>query len=88
MTGTCYYNYKGFYNIVLLEICDSNYCFTLSDVGHYGINNESGVLPKSKIGEMIEARELDISAPSTYMTCDFDLLHYFLVRDEIFPLKT
>ena len=88
MIGTCYYNYKGFYNIVLLEICDSNYCFTLSDLGHYGSNNDGGVLPKSKIGEMTEARELDIPAPSTYMTCDFDPLHYFLVRDEIFPLKT
>ena len=32
--------------------------------------------------------ELDISAPSTYMMCDFDLLPYFLVGDEIFSLKT
>ena len=32
--------------------------------------------------------ELDNPAPSTYMTCDFDLLPYFLVGDEIFPLKT
>ena len=37
---------------------------------------------------MIEARELDIPAPSTYMKCDFDPLPYFLVGDEIFPLKT
>ena len=32
--------------------------------------------------------ELDIPAPSTYMTCDFDSLTYFLVWDKIFPLKT
>lgn len=32
--------------------------------------------------------ELDIPAPSTYMTCDFDLLPYFLVGDEKFSLKT
>lgn len=32
--------------------------------------------------------ELDIPAPSTYMMCDFDLLPYFLVGDEIFSLKT
>ena len=83
-----YYNYKGFYSIVLLAICDSNYCFTLLDFGHHGSNNDSGVLAKPKIGVMIEARELDIPAPSTYMTCDFDLLPYFLVGDEIFPLKT
>ena len=48
----------------------------------------NGVLAKSKIAEMIEAREFDIPAPSTYMTCDFDPLPYFLVGDEILPLKT
>ena len=57
MTGTYYYNDKGFYSIVLLAICDSNYCFTLFDLGHYDSNNDSGVLAKSKIGEMIEAGE-------------------------------
>ena len=88
MTGTYYYNYKGLYSIVLLAICDSNYCFTLFSLGHYGSNNDSEVLAKSKIGEMIGVRELDIPAPSTYITCDFDPLSYFLVGDEIFPLKT
>ena len=88
MTGTYYYNYKGLYSIVLLAICDSNYCFTLFNLGHYGSNNDSEVLAKSKIGEMIGVRELDIPAPSTYITCDFDPLSYFLVGDEIFLLKT
>ena len=38
-------------------------------------------------GEMIEARELDIPAPSTYDS-DFHPLPYFLAGDEIFPFKT
>ena len=37
---------------------------------------------------MIEARELDIPALSTYMTYDFDPLPYFFVGGKIFPLKT
>ena len=52
MTLTYYYIYKGFYSIVLLAICGSNYCFTLLDLGRYGSNNDSGVLAKSKTGEM------------------------------------
>ena len=88
MTGTYYYNYKGFYSIVSLAICDSNYCFILFDLRHYGSNNYSEVLANSEIGEMTGARELDIPAPSAYMTCDFNPLPYFLAGDEIFPLKT
>ena len=46
-TGSLYHNYKGFFSMVLLAICDARYCFTIYDVGHYGSNNESGVLAKS-----------------------------------------
>ena len=38
------YNYKCFYIIVLLAVCDAKYNFTMVDVGAYGSNNASGVL--------------------------------------------
>ena len=88
MTKSYYYNYKGFYSIVLLAICDSNYYFTLFDLGHYGSDNDSGVLAKSEMGELIETQKIGIPEPAKHSTCDFDPLPYFLVGDEIFPLKT
>ena len=88
MTGSYYYNYNGFYGIVLLAICDSNYCFTLFDLGHYGSNNDSGELAKSEMGELIETQKIGIPEAAKHSTCDFDPLPYFLVGDEIFPLKT
>ena len=40
-TGTYYHNYKDFFSLVLLAVCDARYTFTLVDVGS---NNDSGVL--------------------------------------------
>ena len=88
LTGSYYYNYKGFYSIILLVICDSNYCFTLFDLGHYGSNNDSGVLAKSEMGELIETQKIGITQPAKRSMCDCDPLPHFFVGDEIFPLKT
>ena len=48
-TRSQYHDYKGFFSLVLLAICDANYCFTLFDVGQYGSNNDSGVLIHSNM---------------------------------------
>ena len=52
-SGSLYYNYKGFFSLVLMTICDSHYNFTLVDIGDYGGNNDSGVLSHSDIGKAI-----------------------------------
>lgn len=35
-SGSTWHNYKGFFSMVLLAICDSNYKFTWIDIGQYG----------------------------------------------------
>ena len=84
MSGTYYYNYKGFYSIVLLVICHSKYCFTLFDLGQYGSNNDCGVLANSAM----KNDKLVVPGLSKLRSCSFDPLPYFLVGDVIFPLKT
>ena len=42
-SGSLYYNYKGFFSIILLAVCDAQYNFTYINVGEYGSNNGSGV---------------------------------------------
>ena len=53
-SGSLYYNYKGFYSIVLLAICDAKHNFTLLDVGQYGSNSDAIVLANSLLGQMLE----------------------------------
>ena len=69
------------------------HCITITvsckfDLEHYGINNDSGVLANSEMKEVFETQNMGISEASKYMTCDFEPLPYFLVKDKIFPLKT
>ena len=84
---TFFHNYKGFFSFVLLAICDARYCFTLFDAGQYGSNNDAGVLANSSIGQKIEAGKMNIPPPRHLDGCSFDPLPYYLVGDEIFPLK-
>ena len=86
LSGTLYYNYKGFFSIVLLALCDANYCFTLFDLGQYGSNNDSGVLLNSKLGQMFEGNLLNIPVDSKLQE-NGKALPYFLLGDEMFPLK-
>ena len=66
MTGTYYFNYKGFYSVVLQAIWGSNYCFTLFYLGQYGSKNDCGVLANSKMKKMTEEKRLCIPPPSTH----------------------
>lgn len=47
-TGFQFYNYKGFYSIVLMAIVNSNYEFIYVDVGKNGRISDGGVIETTK----------------------------------------
>ena len=53
-SGSLYYNYEGFFSIVLMAVCDGNYNFALVDIGQYGSNNDSDVFSNSEMGKAFE----------------------------------
>ena len=87
LSGTLYYNYKGFYSVVLMAVWDANYCFSLIDIGQYVSNNDSGVLAASKMGELFKDNEMNLPSSSKISGSDDFDFPYFPLGDEIFPLK-
>ena len=87
LSGTLYYNYKGFSSIVLTALCDPNYCFTLFYLGQYGSNNDSGILANSAMGKIFEEDQLNVPPDCKLSEDDEHSLPHFLLGDEIFPLK-
>ena len=87
-SGTQDYNYKGFYSIVFLAVCDAKYNFTTVDVGAYGSSNDSGVLLNSEMGQKFEEEVHDTPKPEPLDGCKIKELPFYFVGDEISPLKT
>lgn len=87
LSGTLYYNYKGFYSIVLMAVCDANCCFTLFDLWQYGSNNDSCILVNSAMGEIFDMNLLHMPPDCKLNEDQEHSLPYYLLGDEIFPLN-
>ena len=86
--GSLYYNYKGFFSIVLMAICDARYVFSFVDIEDYGSNNDSGVFRKSAIGKSFSNKQMNLPNPEYIKNSQaFSQIPYYLVGDDAFPLQ-
>lgn len=61
--GSIFYNYKNFYSIVLLAMCDADYCFTYVNIGTYGKSSDSTIFQNSTLYRSLEQNTLNIPRP-------------------------
>lgn len=85
-SGSLYYNYKHFFSVVLLAVCDVNFVFTFIDVGSYGKASDSTVYKESELFKKIQHQTLHIPPPKPISSTS-NSINYSFVGDEAFGLS-
>lgn len=86
-TGSEFYNYKGFFSMVLLGICDADHKFTWVDIGQFGSLSDGGVWANTDFRADLDAGEVDLPDPKPIPHTTRPFPHVF-VADAAFPLST
>ncbi|TGZ51506.1 Nuclease harbi1-like protein [Temnothorax longispinosus] len=86
-SGSQYHNYKRFFSMVLLALCDANHKFTWVDIGQFGSISDGGVWRNSELASDLASGDADIPAPTPLPGRDVPFPHV-IVADEAFPLNT
>lgn len=87
-SGSLYYNYKNYFSIVLIAVCDVSYKFIYVDVGSYRKSSDSTVLKESTFYKRINDGSLNIPLPKTSYTGFSEAMPFVFVADEGFGLTT
>jgi hypothetical protein len=86
-SGSVFYNYKGFFSIILLGLVDADYKFIWVDVGANGSTSDCAVFNQSELKDAVEAGALGIPDAEPLPGDDHDI-PYFFVGDDAFALST
>ncbi|KAJ1525538.1 hypothetical protein ONE63_010343 [Megalurothrips usitatus] len=87
LTGSKYWNYKSFFSMVLLAICDANYKFTWVDIGQYGSVSDGGVWANTDLAQDLANNEVDLPDPCPLPQANTPFPYVF-IGDEAFPLTS
>ena len=88
-SGSLYYNYKGFYSIVLMALVDADYRFIWIDVGAQGSASDAQVFNATELKDAIESEEIGFPQPDPLPNDDPDSkTPYFIIGDDAFALRT
>ncbi len=86
-SGTVFYNYKGFYSIILLALVDGDYKFLWVDVGQNGSSSDAQIFNQCELKEVIEDGMIGFP-PEDPLPKDDRPMPYFILGDDAFALKT
>ena len=85
-SGSIYYNYKGFFSIVILVLCDANYKAIWAHVGSPGSQSDCGIYNESPMFQGIQDETIKLPPPEP-LPNDTEDIPFFFIGDDAFPLR-
>lgn len=86
-SGSVYFNYRRRFSTVLLAVCDSNYSFTLIDVGACGSQSDGGIFRRSGFGKQILQGTFPFPEAEPLTNRMAEPFPFYFVGDAAFPLR-
>lgn len=87
-TGSDYYNYKGFFSIILLAVCTSDYKFLWIDTSGKGSSSDAHIYNNSALQQALQRNDIIGFPQPDPLPGDTVDVPYFLVGDDAFALRT
>ncbi|MCP3680334.1 MAG: transposase family protein [Gammaproteobacteria bacterium] len=86
-TGSIYYNYKGFFSIILFAMVSADYKFVWADVSGRGSQSDAQIYNESDLKEGLENGDIAGFPRPDPLPNDTEDVPYFLVGDDAFALR-
>lgn len=83
-TGSEFFNYKHYFSVLLLAVCDANYRFIYVDVGASGRAGDAGVFNDSSLNSALVNNSLNLPPPRSLPGITESKIQYHLVGDDAF----
>ncbi|XP_036317587.1 putative nuclease HARBI1, partial [Rhagoletis pomonella] len=87
-SNSMFFNYKKFFSIVLMAVCDAKYTFTAVSIGSYGSHSDGGIFQVSPFGQALMDNTLPLPPPKPLSIGSTERFPHFFVGDAAFPLRT
>lgn len=84
-SGSYYFNYKGYFSIVLMAVVNARYEFQMVDVGVNGRASDGGVFKQTKFYEKLKSGTLNIPNVEP-LPNSTEKMPFIFVADDAFPL--
>lgn len=83
-SGSTFYNYKHFFSVNIMAVCDADYKFQFVEVGAQGRLCDGSVWNSCRMKEAIDRKIINLPGPSSLPSMpdgSFRLTHYFAADD-------